>query len=840
MYTRKYANLRGVDFSSSRSECDPSRFNYLVNMWRDYKSEQGTAVETAIGFRELGNLGAKINGIHYLPANGTHGGKFIIHSGNMLYSYDPSLDWVKDVNPKKVYFDTHITGSVGNARSSAVAYYNALYYVDGSAYLKIVNGDPVKAYDAKSTGYIPTTYRNGTAYEQRNLLYDKVREEYDADGETKVFFLHDPAMRPKIVLDGVSQDTLMYTAPITDSGNEFAQITYEGYNNERIYPIANPSTVPFGFDTEGITIYVGYMVTTVVGGEKDVVTKTPILYEEYIASPTGTITRTLVTGAEGWAFTYSKGDDGRPVVESFTAPNVKAGTTIEIVSDVVPNKFSTVGDMRDILTGNPDMIGRDSALDAINGCTLITEFDDRIFLSGNPALPNTVFYSQRDSTGLNNPFYIGAYNYLNDGTDRTPITSMMTTPTQLIVLKGDAPQGSAVYYHTATYNPSEDKVLADLQPRLYPRENGVPNVGCLGFSCNFLDDPVYVSRNGVEAIGKAQVNLERTITHRSSNIDGIFRSETLSGVDGVEWEGYLCLLTPSGRMYLADSRQAFTHKSGDMQYEWYMWDGIGVWEGQVKQYYYVSKYLGAPYEVDGYPVGWRTEDAYIPTKEDPDKEVITAQNAKHEREPENHTPTYTYVLGTDANGTEVAYLVDWYGEMTGGTFKPATRLFVSGDKLYFGCENGSVCVYNDARYSDSDGDYYSPQCYSQNGRRYISGCAFLSDNCGYPNYSKSTIRGSFVAVTKSFPYSKVAVRVRTNNVGWYEADTIVAGKPDFTHFDFSSFSFNVDAECICVVQEREKKWTEKQVYFVTECYESPFGLISASFDFKIQGRVREQ
>jgi hypothetical protein len=277
-----------------------------------------------------------------------------------------------------------------------------------------------------------------------------------------------------------------------------------------------------------------------------------------------------------------------------------------------------------------------------------------------------------------------------------------------------------------------------------------------------------------------------------------------------------------------------------MQYEWYMWDGIGVWEGQVKQYYYVSKYLGAPYEVDGYPVGWRTEDAYIPTDKDPDKEVITANTANHEHEPENHTPTYTYVLGTDANGTKVAYLVDWYGEMTGGTFKPATRLFVSGDKLYFGCENGSVCVYNDARYSDSDGDYYSPQCYSQNGRRYISGCAFLSDNCGYPNYSKSTIRGSFVAVTKAFPYSKVAVRVRTNNVGWYEADTIVAGKPDFTHFDFSSFSFNVDAECICVVQEREKKWTEKQVYFVTECYESPFGLISASFDFKIQGRVREQ
>ena len=835
MYTRKYSNLRGVDFSSSRSECDPSRFNYLINMWRDYKSEQGAAVETAIGFRELGNLGAQINGIHYLPANGTHGGKFIIHSGNMLYSYDPSLDWVIDVNPKKVYIDSHHIGSVGNARSSAVAYYNALYYVDGSAYLKIVNGDTVTAYDAKSTGYIPTTYRNGTAYEQRNLLYDKVREEYDADGETKEFFLHDPVYNPDITINGTQKKPLVYASPSAWSDEGYYRV-FETKDHEEFEPDTYGVGTKLTFTSN--KIYVGYSVikSTTDGSYRE---ETPILYEEKV-DHSGNISRTLVGYADGWYLRYHDVYDGMPVIESIRVDKIEAGATLAIESETVPNKFSTVGDMRDILTGNPDMVGRDSALDAINGCTLITEFDDRIFLSGNPELPNTVFYSQRDSTGLNNPFYIGAYNYLNDGTDRTPITSMMTAPTQLIVLKGDAPQGSAVYYHTAAYNPSDDKVLADLQPRVYPRENGVPNVGCLGFSCNFFDDPVFVSRNGVEAIGKAQVNLERTIAHRSSNIDGIFRSEELCGVDGVEWEGYLCLLTPSGRMYLADSRQAFTHKSGDMQYEWYMWDGIGVWEGQVKQYYYVSKYLGAPYEVDGYPVGWRTEDAYIPTKEDPEKEVIKAQNAKHEHEPENHTPTYKYVLGTDANGTEVAYLVDWYGEMTGGTFKPATTLFVSDGKLYFGCENGSVCVFNDKRYSDSDGDYYAPECYAQNGRRYISGCAFLSDNCGIPNYTKSTIRGSFVAVTKAFPYAKVAVRVRTNNVGWYEADTIVAGKPDFTHFDFSSFSFNVDRECISVVEEREKKWTEKQVYFVAECYESPFGLISASFDYKVQGRVREQ
>lgn len=808
MYTKVYKEFLGADVSSERSEVDDNRFAHLINMWRDYRSQDGVAVETAVGFDQLGKLDGHIYGIHYLPANETHGGKFIIHSGNTLYSYDPLLDWVKDVNPKKVYFDTHITGSVGNARSSAVAYYNALYYVDGSAYLKIVNGDPVKAYDAKSTGYIPTTYRNGTAYEQRNLLYDKVREEYDADGETKVFFLHDHAMRPKIVLDGVRQSTLMYTAPITDSGNEFAQITYEGYNNKRIYPIANPSAVPFGFDAEGVSIYVGYMVTTVAGGENDVVTKTPILYEEYIASPTGTVTHTLVKGAEGWDFTYSKGDDGRPIVESFTAPNVKAGTTIEIVSDVVPNKFSTVGDMRDILTGNPDMVGRDSALEAINGCTLITEFDDRIFLSGNPALPNTVFYSQRDSTGLNNPFYIGAYNYLNDGTDGTPITGMISSATMLIVLKGDSPQGSNLYYHQGVNNDTEDKVIADLQPRLYPRTSGVAGEGCTGVAVNFLDDACFVSRKGLEAVGREAVNLERTLTHRSVYVDSLLRDEDLYNMAYAEWDGYLCLLAPSGRMYLADGRKRTSHKHYGYQYEWFIWDGIGVWEGQTDRYFYVND--GAGGKAGEYDIAVR--EGYA------EGEVTTIESKK-------------YII---ADG--YAFPVDTDGEKHGGEFSPATCLLSVGGKLYFGCENGAVCVFN----TDMVDGAIPAEKYTRNGRRYMAQISTKSDNCGAPYAEKTTERGTVVIKAKAFPSAKVRVMVRTDRDIWRQCDEVYLGVTDFGNMDFGTFKFgNVD-ETIAPVRENKRRWVEKQIGLEAECYKSPVGIINITYGYRITGKVRRR
>lgn len=43
---REYTNLAGVDFSSDVTKVALNRSPYSVNMYRDYGSEQGKAVET--------------------------------------------------------------------------------------------------------------------------------------------------------------------------------------------------------------------------------------------------------------------------------------------------------------------------------------------------------------------------------------------------------------------------------------------------------------------------------------------------------------------------------------------------------------------------------------------------------------------------------------------------------------------------------------------------------------------------------------------------------------------------------------------------------------------------
>ena len=51
-YNTYYGDFRGVDFSSDHSLVSPNRFAYLVNMYKDYKSKNGTAIETIPGYRK--------------------------------------------------------------------------------------------------------------------------------------------------------------------------------------------------------------------------------------------------------------------------------------------------------------------------------------------------------------------------------------------------------------------------------------------------------------------------------------------------------------------------------------------------------------------------------------------------------------------------------------------------------------------------------------------------------------------------------------------------------------------------------------------------------------------
>jgi hypothetical protein len=199
------------------------------------------------------------------------------------------------------------------------------------------------------------------------------------------------------------------------------------------------------------------------------------------------------------------------------------------------------------------------AKDKINKCTLLAEFDRRIFFSGNQDYPNGVFHSE-----LNDPRYIRDNAEYPEGLDLAPVKALIPGNDVLWVIKAPNQNKTTVFYHVPTIDYTYGKV--------YPSYQGNISNGCVSTGVNFNDDIVFFSRRGLEAIS-GDINSEKLLQIRSSLVNTRLSNETsYNGLKLAEYEGYLMCLVDS-KMYIADSRQKFENEStGEVEYEWYYWE----------------------------------------------------------------------------------------------------------------------------------------------------------------------------------------------------------------------------------------------------------------------------
>lgn len=216
-YNAYYGNFRGVDLASDITEVDNSRFSYAVNVYRDYQSGQGTAVETIPGFRRRctfadgGNSEAnamKIHGIYPFDPDlsGEEPTKILLHRGAKLLLLIPEGDG----------YDSTEIGAMTDGDSTSFKVGKYIYVLCKEHYWKIdMEGteNAVDIFESTDSAYIPTITSGGERYEQANMLAREVREIFATDGQTEMFYFSGNSVATKatdvtVTFDGEKLDVL--------------------------------------------------------------------------------------------------------------------------------------------------------------------------------------------------------------------------------------------------------------------------------------------------------------------------------------------------------------------------------------------------------------------------------------------------------------------------------------------------------------------------------------------------------------------------------------------------------------------------------------------------------
>lgn len=863
-YNAYYGDFRGVDFSSDHTQVHKQRLAYAVNMYKDYQSGQGQALETIPGFRRRVELpdAPTIYGIHNIDVQGEEKKetRVLIHAGNKLYhwnNYPLSVNVKMKITlnvpkgqdtetelkrfemkvPKEAFklIDLSLTTGAGieiqdkdfDRENGILTVYSSQIAEGDSVYLTYIEGEITEPI------FVGMNERQSKSFVFNNRLYL-------IDG--KSYLVYD-GNAVRSVLDNAYVPTTYIN--IIPSG-ENADIGKEYEQRNMLQPKFKHTFIADGVTTE---FYMNENQLEEICEVK--------LYGE----ATTEFTADLPAGKITFKTAPAKPED-KGYAEFYAGVEITAKRTFTSVSGVTEQ--------------------RDNIYELITECTIACIFDNRVFFSGNPAYPNHVFYCGRNITGYVDPTYFGIYNYMQDGVGLTPITGIIPVADSLMVLKGDTQQDGSVFFHTA------QQTGEDLTPVIYPSSQGLNGIGCLGACINFLDDPVFVSRLGLEGVGQLSVRLERCIEHRSTLVDAKLVNQPLEGAILEEWNGYLVLLV-DGKIFLADSRQKYTSDLGTAQYEWYYLENIGVWEGQYKEYKYSSQ---AYAELTEAKVKWcrvcrkRAADCTCQDKDNIIELPLTIADEvydferdetddlrdtivnPHDADGNNNVDVFEEILkieyeSFDENGESkmdhyfvlahyvIHELRDKLGNFekyealvcetrenhTGGVFKPAVMIKTMDSNLFFGTENGIVCSFNfDMR--DDEGRI-AARYYTFDDRTIISGCATRMDNCDVPHLTKTTVKKSTVIKTKSMQTSAMKVRVRTNKKAYNQIARINSTLFSFDNMDFSDFSFITDEQSLFAIKEKEKKWVEKQYYVYSDEYMKPFALFYVCYRYTIAGRYKQ-
>ena len=465
--------------------------------------------------------------------------------------------------------------------------------------------------------------------------------------------------------------------------------------------------------------------------------------------------------------------------------------------------------------------------DMIRRCRLITVFDGRLFLSGNPDLPDVVFYSCRNAAGTMEGGYFGVYQYFRDGAGKDAVVSMVAGPDALTVFTSGNGRGG-VFRHAAA-STGDDQL-----PRIYPRESGNELPGAVGDAILYRDAPVFVSAAGIYSVLPSGLRYERSTVCRSEGIASLFPLDPASVRLGV-WDGYLAVFLPGGEVLLGDGRQGREQPSEGTGFEWWRLSGIGGRTGDRVVYRFSS----------ALPSGAAALGVTLAPPELLDtatEETVVEENG---------------VLSVTVGTARCAV----YGgrEKAGGTLSPPSAFAANGDELLFGVGTGKLYRFNTdkrgvpptaelsgmtegdvARYRENHPGEIAPEWYDFDGHPIPVLLETAQDDGGLPTCRKNTVAGSAFLDLDRLPRSTFSLTVGSDGKTPAQSFRINASGADFSSVDFSAFSFAPCGAGTAVFREKCRLWHRKRYLIRTEEFDSPISVRAVLYRAEEAGKVKEQ
>ena len=890
-YNRHYSNMRGVDFTGDGSNIQSDRFAYLENLYRADDGEGAGITESIPGFRKLCSLDAPIYGIF---SQITAAGRYIlVHAGKHLYRF--SLDERDSLTePLSPIGSLAAVKSASFCHGSSVYFLDGkgLHCVDSEGKMLSITENKQKEVYIPTTFYNgePLEQRNllSIGYKEIYSLEDPLRLAYTSEGlyfevesevhlhcrlagrgsctDTEIYvpqkvtigeatytvasvgthaFSGDATLQKLVLPSGVQwidgsafeNCSSLKTAVLSPALEEIGESAFSGcaalttlYLHTGIKSIGENAfhgcSALSTIHIDCTSLDLDSSVSAAFPAGAALAQKSRFrerLLEFALHEPTAQITDFRI-GEESVLYTpITAGDTIKALRISLSDYTKVIGKEAVISADMFDNIGCKSSEGSDFLYENQGHFG---GVSAILGCRVCEVFDGRVFLAGNPNFPNTVFYSSRDNSGQMNPTYFGSLNYFNDGIAGFTVKSLLAAGDSLAVFKSGDDGGGSIYYHTP------ESTNSSLLPKIYPVSYIHSGMAATAGSLSFYDDPVFICEEGLCALDKKNLALERSVICRSHTVNARLLTEDLASIRLAKWQNYLVLLAGE-HAYLADAHQTYAHHTGGFAYEWYYLTGLGTYRDDAPVYRYSSE----PKE------GYRLYDGHY----DEPVENETVYSLVSE------TETVYYVIRN--NGMYLVYLSE---ERKGGTFSPARCVMGMEEYLFFGTESGDLCLFNNdkrgippkqlAESSDFDPEEYK----LRNGRRIHSdfydfdhhapryALATKRDNCDIPHLTKSTVKGSLSLKCRGYTSSALLLEVGTDRSGYREGVSLPGSTFSFDSLDFAAMTLDNSPYFTLSFREKEKNWIEKQVAMYTTAFRGPFGLYSVSYRYTVQGRIKNR